>query len=339
MEREAPTSLDLSTLNEADVREEIISPLLNKLGYSSGTPNNIMRELTLSYPKRQLGRQKKSDVRLSGRADYICETANHIRWVVEAKPPQAKLDSADQAQAHSYAVHPEVRAKYFCLCNGYRFVIYEADRGPTALAIAEFSQQELESNFDAIAGLLKPESIITRFPDYKSDEGMPLGVGLRSIARVSHGFVEFDSGTPDVPSLIGVTHTVSGGVLQRNEDGSLTAQLVTRVPQNNVHALNRKLGLDQMSITTPDTVLSTNENAPTVFAESTLRTLPKGEKIPAMEGNQEIQFPMDVNVNTLISASGHLESKRFHGAYSASLELVEFQTTVHLEGRFEIFFV
>ena len=94
-----------------------------------------------------------------------------------------------------------------------------------------------------------------------------------------------------------------------------------------------------MSITTPDTVLSTNENAPTVFAESTLRTLPKGEKIPAMEGNQEIQFPMDVNVNTLISASGHLESKRFHGAYSASLELVEFQTTVHLEGRFEIFFV
>ncbi|MBU6475326.1 MAG: hypothetical protein KGQ70_05120, partial [Alphaproteobacteria bacterium] len=48
-------AFDFSTLSEADIREEIVAPLLKSLGYRSGTENNIIREQTLRYPHISLG--------------------------------------------------------------------------------------------------------------------------------------------------------------------------------------------------------------------------------------------------------------------------------------------
>ena len=60
--------------NETDVREEIIAPLLRRLGYSSRTDNNIIREQPLRYAKSFLGRKNPSkDPELRGVADYILE--------------------------------------------------------------------------------------------------------------------------------------------------------------------------------------------------------------------------------------------------------------------------
>jgi hypothetical protein len=58
-------------LNEADVREDVAMPLLRRLGYATGTANDIIREKTLEYPNSFLGRKKKTDPPLRGRADYI----------------------------------------------------------------------------------------------------------------------------------------------------------------------------------------------------------------------------------------------------------------------------
>lgn len=44
-------------LNETDVREEIIAPLLRELGYRSGTENDVIREQLLKYPRSYLGRK------------------------------------------------------------------------------------------------------------------------------------------------------------------------------------------------------------------------------------------------------------------------------------------
>jgi hypothetical protein len=52
---------DFNSLNETDIREEIIAPLLRYLGYRSGTANNIIREQHLTYPKSSLGRKDKND--------------------------------------------------------------------------------------------------------------------------------------------------------------------------------------------------------------------------------------------------------------------------------------
>ena len=71
---------DFNSLNETDIREEIIAPLLRYLGYRSGTSNNIIREQPLSYPKEFLGKKKKNDPILRGRADYICDVKGQVKW-------------------------------------------------------------------------------------------------------------------------------------------------------------------------------------------------------------------------------------------------------------------
>ncbi len=97
--------------------EGIIAPLLQKLGYRKGTHNHIIRELSLKYPRQSLGRKKKTDPRLRGSADYICEVQGEkgtIRWVIEAKSPSNKIDDPNGlSQAWSYANHPEVKAIYY----------------------------------------------------------------------------------------------------------------------------------------------------------------------------------------------------------------------------------
>jgi predicted type IV restriction endonuclease len=105
------------------LREEIIAPLLRQLGYRSGTPNSIIREQALSYSQLSLGRKKKHDPILRGRADYICDVQGKVKWVIEAKAPAAALDKDADEQAWSYANHPEIRALYYCLSNGREFQI------------------------------------------------------------------------------------------------------------------------------------------------------------------------------------------------------------------------
>jgi hypothetical protein len=52
--------MKFEAMNEADIRAEIIDPLLRFLGYQSGTEFNIVREHTLRYPHKSLGRKKPS---------------------------------------------------------------------------------------------------------------------------------------------------------------------------------------------------------------------------------------------------------------------------------------
>jgi len=75
---------DFQQMNEADVREEVIAPLLRHLGYRSGTNHNVIREQPLSYPKAFLGRKQRNDPILRGKADYICEAYSQVRWVILA---------------------------------------------------------------------------------------------------------------------------------------------------------------------------------------------------------------------------------------------------------------
>ena len=77
--------LDLSYLpfdrmGEADVREEVLAPLVRELGYRTGTEFDIIREQSLRYPKIFLGRKNpKKDAELRGKADYILEVRDQIR--------------------------------------------------------------------------------------------------------------------------------------------------------------------------------------------------------------------------------------------------------------------
>ena len=44
-------AMNFEELSAADVREEIIAPLLRGLGYRSGSQHNVIRNQSLRYPR------------------------------------------------------------------------------------------------------------------------------------------------------------------------------------------------------------------------------------------------------------------------------------------------
>lgn len=127
-------ALNFDVMNETDVREIIVRPLLHRLGYSHGSEANIRTEVSLKYPSAFLGRKKPGkDPALAGRADYICEVISYGRWVVEVKPPSEAITTDAVQQAHTYAAHPEVSASFILVTNGRRFELYRTGSLDTPL--------------------------------------------------------------------------------------------------------------------------------------------------------------------------------------------------------------
>jgi len=90
---------NFDSMNEADVREEVVAPLLRHLGYQSGTANNVIREQYLSYRRMALGRRKPTDRVIRGKADYVCSVGGLVNWVIEAKSPAEFLNELTEEQA------------------------------------------------------------------------------------------------------------------------------------------------------------------------------------------------------------------------------------------------
>src|SRR6266481_636588 len=110
--------------NESDVREDVAMPLLLALGYAAGTGNDIIREKTLAYSSSFLGRKKKTDPPLRGRADYILTVLGAGSWTLEIKAENVEIDRDAIEQAITYARHPEVSGSYAAVLNGRRFVVF-----------------------------------------------------------------------------------------------------------------------------------------------------------------------------------------------------------------------
>lgn len=115
-------SLDFTDWNEQDVREDFIAGLLKILGYSKGTVNDINREPTLKLSEKyhRIGRKQVN-------VDYVPTIRLKKFWIIEAKPGKSKMmDFGDYLQAHLYAVHPEVNARYIVVTNGWEIRVYDA---------------------------------------------------------------------------------------------------------------------------------------------------------------------------------------------------------------------
>lgn len=144
--------------NEADVREDFIAPLLSLLGYERRSDYDINREGThlLGRPFLYVGR-KRIDI------DYALVVRKKSFWIIEAKAADP-VDIDEQAvfQAHFYALHPEVAARYFVVCNAWNTIVYDMrsiDETYTPLLTIEMHQ--LPTAFPALATLLGASRIRT----------------------------------------------------------------------------------------------------------------------------------------------------------------------------------
>jgi len=148
--------LDFSILSQPDfkedsVREVLILPLLHELGYKAMSLNQIIRSRKLIHPFVAIGSQKR---KINLVPDYMLTVANKPAWILDAKSPHEPIESGKHVeQAYSYAIHPEIRAKYFALCNGHAFILFRPDHAEPVLYV---HLSELYKHWQTFYELLAP---------------------------------------------------------------------------------------------------------------------------------------------------------------------------------------
>ena len=153
-------NFDIAVLEDPEykedaVREDIIAPCLKKLGYSSSSQYKIVRSRSLSHPYVNIG-SKQNKINIV--PDYILEINNSAQVIIDAKSPHVSLEKSKHSeQAYSYAIHPEIRAKMYSLCNGKEWIIWDIDKFDPILKI---TITDLKNNFSKIEKILKPQNVL-----------------------------------------------------------------------------------------------------------------------------------------------------------------------------------
>jgi tRNA G10 N-methylase Trm11 len=136
---------------EDSVREVIVLPLINGLGY---TQRNIIRSKTFIHPFYKVGSKKR---KINLVPDYSIQIDNTFVWILDAKSPKEKIiDDDNVEQVFSYASHPEIRSNYFALCNGIEFSLYRTSG--TGKPILFFELENIDGYWDDLVSLISPQS-------------------------------------------------------------------------------------------------------------------------------------------------------------------------------------
>ena len=140
---------------EDSVREVIILPILKHLGYKE---ENIIRSKTLIHPFLKIGSNKKREIKLI--PDYLLKVDEIYAWVLDAKSPSKKIvHNENVGQVYSYAMHPEIRSKYFALCNGIEFSLFLTENPNEPILL--FSLGDIENHWDKLSMYLSPTFLRT----------------------------------------------------------------------------------------------------------------------------------------------------------------------------------
>ena len=156
-------NFDFDLLNSPDfkedsVREELILPILHKLGYT--TAKQIVRSKTLQHPFLKIGSKKRAVTLVP---DYLLQVnTGAYAWVLDAKAPNENIVSGDNIeQIYSYAIHPEIRTKYFALCNGREFIVFRQDSVSPEKPALYFELRDIDRYWDQLNDLLAPSAFQT----------------------------------------------------------------------------------------------------------------------------------------------------------------------------------
>jgi len=147
--------LDDPDFKEDSVREEIIAPLLWALGFASFGAAQIKRSVALEHPFVSIGSVKR---KINIIPDYLLCVDRRAVCALDAKTPTEDVIDPDHlSQAYSYAVHRDVRANHYALCNGRRFVLFRtADM--SADPAFQFELKDIASRWAEIKENLSPSA-------------------------------------------------------------------------------------------------------------------------------------------------------------------------------------
>ncbi|MBC8386078.1 MAG: type I restriction enzyme HsdR N-terminal domain-containing protein [Candidatus Cloacimonetes bacterium] len=151
---------------EDSVREEIISPLLKKLGYRESGNNRIIRSKNLIHPFVYIGTKKRNVYIIP---DYLLKVDGKNVLILDAKSPKQNiLKGKNPEQAFCYSIHPDIRVKFYALCNGRELTVFDVSKIEPVLHI---KMKEVNKHWNKInntigpIGLTKPQ-VLSYFPDF-----------------------------------------------------------------------------------------------------------------------------------------------------------------------------
>jgi hypothetical protein len=158
-------ALDFTSFNETDVRETYIRPILTLLGYQKDRDYSVSTETSfrLEEPFLRIGRDR---IKL----DYLNTVRKQNFWLIEAKDGSAGTNGIiaddDVCQAYFYALHQSVNCRYFVVCNGWLFNLYDRDHLDASLApLLTVKSSDLPMRFleiDAVIGATQLQSHVKR---------------------------------------------------------------------------------------------------------------------------------------------------------------------------------
>jgi hypothetical protein len=161
-------ALDEPGYNEEAVREDLVTPMLKALGYQPTGHLRMVRGKPLVHPYVMLGTTRQ---KLTLKPDYLLYSAETLLAVLDAKAPNEDLRSPKHVgQAYSYAVHPEVRARAFGLCNGRVLVVWDA---VTLKPLLDIPMQEVNTRWNDVRRALDHRFLEKPFlREFKPDFGV-----------------------------------------------------------------------------------------------------------------------------------------------------------------------
>ncbi|MCY4213501.1 MAG: type I restriction enzyme HsdR N-terminal domain-containing protein [Gammaproteobacteria bacterium] len=163
-----PKLFEDPNFKEDSVRELIVTPILDRLGFSPHGPARVVRSKTLSHPFIRVG-TSQHPVRTV--PDYTLFVDERPALILDAKSPtQSVRDKVHIQQAYSYAIHPKIGCEEFALCNGPKLAVFSV-KTQSAEPLLELGFAEYDSRWTDIEKLLGPRYLrrpeLRRFvPDY-----------------------------------------------------------------------------------------------------------------------------------------------------------------------------
>ena len=301
-------------MNEATVRGHVLDPLLREIGYSWDSDHTIVREESISYPFQQLGRKSKRDRPLTGRPDYILDCRGVCKWVLEAKAEGHCLGLNEADQSYSYAVHPEVKALYYCLSDGVRFVVYSTVSKTPDDPILELNlAEDYKGSVEILRTFFSRQSLERRVRAVLNVEPPPNASRLILGGQVEYQFADAHFITPArelgdrVPNLdqmkdlvIGKIYPVEKGLIEVVE-GNITVSVT--IGGRDVIDIShmQRFGLRDMELRAIGDIVSNNPEQPTHLQTMTTASVNKGDSlhsslayIPEVQQNMFYQTATDV---------------------------------------------
>jgi hypothetical protein len=162
------SALESVHYKEDAVREDLISPLLKALGYQPTGKQRMQRSQSLLHPFVMIGSQKRKVYIIP---DYTLFYDDQVVLVLDAKRPSESIIKSEHVeQAFSYAIHPEIRARSYALCNGHELVLYDIDRsGP----VFQVKMAEIEQSWNEVLKHLSPEALLNHYHrEFRPDLGI-----------------------------------------------------------------------------------------------------------------------------------------------------------------------